>query len=38
MGALSQRTIAKVSGPAWVQLHGQFMQIARLALGCFSRC
>ena len=32
MGALSQRTIAKVSGPAWVELHGQFMQIARLLL------
>jgi hypothetical protein len=32
MGALSQRTIAKVSGPAWVQLNGHFMQIARLLL------
>jgi len=32
MGALSQRTIAKVSGPAWEQLRGQFMQIARLLL------
>ena len=32
MGILSQRTIAKVSGPAWEQLRGQFMQIARLLL------
>jgi len=29
---LSQHTIAKVSGPAWEQLRGQFMQIARLLL------
>jgi len=32
MGELSQRIIAKVSGPAWEQLRGQFMQIARLLL------
>ena len=32
MGELSQHTIAKVSGPAWEQLRGQFMQIARLLL------
>ena len=32
MGVLSQRIIAKVSGPAWEQLRGQFMQIARLLL------
>jgi hypothetical protein len=30
MGELSQRIIAKVSGTAWDQLRGQFMQIARL--------
>ena len=29
---LSQRIIAKVSGPAWEQLRGQFMQIGRLLL------
>ena len=32
MGELSQRIIAKVSGPAWEQLRGQFMQMARLLL------
>jgi hypothetical protein len=32
MAALSQRIIAKVSGPAWEQLRGQFMQISRLLL------
>ena len=32
MGELSQRTIAKVSGPAWEPLRGQFMQISRLLL------
>ncbi|MEI8376611.1 MAG: hypothetical protein WCJ35_27655 [Planctomycetota bacterium] len=32
MGELSQHTIAKVSGPAWEQLRGQFMQITRLLL------
>ena len=32
MGELSQRIIAKVSGPAWEPLRGQFMQIARLLL------
>ncbi len=32
MGALSQRIIAKVSGPAWEPLRGQFMQISRLLL------
>ena len=32
MGILSQRIIAKLSGPAWEQLRGQFMQIARLLL------
>jgi hypothetical protein len=32
MGPLSQRIIAKVSGPAWEQLRGQFMQISRLLL------
>ncbi len=32
MGILSQRIIAKVSGPAWEQLRGQFMQIARSLL------
>jgi hypothetical protein len=32
MGELSQHTIAKVSGPAWEQLRGQFMQISRLLL------
>ena len=30
MGELSQRIIAKVSGPVWEQLRGQFMQITRL--------
>jgi len=32
MVALSQRIVAKVSGPAWESLRGQFMQIARLLL------
>ncbi len=32
MGILSQRIIAKVSGPAWEQLHRQFMEISRLLL------
>jgi hypothetical protein len=32
MRELSQRIIAKVSGPAWEQLRGQFMQIGRLLL------
>ncbi len=32
MGILSQRIIAKVSGPAWEQIRGQFMQMARLLL------
>ena len=32
MGILSQRIIAKVSGPAWESLRGQFMQVARLLL------
>ena len=32
MGELSQRIIAKVSGPAWEQLRGHFMQIGRLLL------
>jgi hypothetical protein len=32
MGELSQHTIAKVSGPAWESLRGQFMQISRLLL------
>ena len=32
MGELSQRIVAKVSGPAWEQLRGQFMQIVRLLL------
>ena len=32
MGELSQHTIAKVSGPAWDSLRGQFMQIARSLL------
>ena len=32
MGELSQRIIAKVSGPAWEQLRGQFMQIAQSLL------
>jgi hypothetical protein len=32
MGELSQRIIAKVSGPTWEQLRGQFMQTARLLL------
>ncbi len=32
MGILSQRFIAKVSGPAWESLRGQFMQIARSLL------
>ncbi len=32
MGILSQRIIAKVSGPAWEQLRGQFVQIARSLL------
>ena len=32
MGQLSQRIIAKVSGLAWDQLRGQFMQMAQLFL------
>jgi hypothetical protein len=32
MGALSQRIIDKVSGPAWEQIRGQFMQMAQLFL------
>lgn len=32
MRALSQRIIAKVSGPAWESLRGDFMQIARAIL------
>ena len=32
MGELSQRIIAKVGGPAWESLRGQFMQISRLLL------
>jgi len=32
MGILSQRIIAKVSGPAWEQIRGPFMQIARSLL------
>ena len=32
MGELSQHTIAKVSGPAWDQIRGQFMQVARSLL------
>ena len=32
MGALSARIIAKVSGPAWKPLCGQFLQMARLLL------
>jgi hypothetical protein len=32
MGILSQRIIAKVGGPAWESLRGQFMQIARSLL------
>ncbi len=32
MSELSQHTIAKVSGPAWESLRGQFMQISRLLL------
>ncbi len=32
MGEMSQHTIAKVSGPAWESLRGQFMQISRLLL------
>ncbi len=32
MGELTQHTIAKVSGPAWESLRGEFMQIARLLL------
>jgi hypothetical protein len=32
MGELSQRIIAKVSGPAWEQIRGQFMQMARSLL------
>ena len=32
MGELSQHTIAKVSGPAWEHIRGQFMQIARSLL------
>ena len=36
MGILSQRIIAKVSGPAWEQIRGQFMQIARSLLAASS--
>ena len=32
MGILSQRIIAKVNGPAWEQIRGQFIQMARLLL------
>jgi hypothetical protein len=32
MGVLSQRIIAKVSGPAWEQLRGQFVQVGQLLL------
>ena len=32
MGELSQQVIAKVSGPAWEQLRGQFIHISRLLL------
>jgi hypothetical protein len=32
MGFLSQRILAKLSGPAWEQIRGQFMQMARLLL------
>jgi hypothetical protein len=32
MGALSQRIIDKVSGPAWEQIRGQFMQMAEMLL------
>jgi hypothetical protein len=32
MGVLSQRIIAKVSGPAWESLRGDFLQIARSLL------
>jgi hypothetical protein len=32
MGELSQRTIAKVSGPAWESLRGQFLQVSRCLL------
>ena len=32
MSELTQHTIAKVSGPAWESLRGQFMQISRLLL------
>ena len=32
MGELSQHTIAKVSGPVWEQLRGQFMKMARTLL------
>jgi hypothetical protein len=32
MSELSQRIIAKLSGPAWESLRGQFMQISRLLL------
>jgi hypothetical protein len=32
MGALSQRILAKVSGPAWEQLRGPFLHMARLLL------
>ena len=37
MGELSQRIIAKVSGPAWDQIRGQFMQIARSLLAVAPR-
>ena len=32
MGVLSQRIIAKVSGPAWESLREQFMKMTRLLL------
>jgi hypothetical protein len=32
MGALSQRIITKVSGPAWEPLRGQFMQMSQVLL------
>jgi hypothetical protein len=36
MGFLSQRIIAKIRGPAWEQIRGQFMQISRLLLAVCS--
>jgi hypothetical protein len=32
MGVLSQRIIAKVSGPAWEQLRGPFVQVGQLLM------